>query len=1716
MCIWNIVFRIFRLFSVSLFLLGIGKNSFSQCSVEAFADPLTIVCGETIQLSATGNSGNLALDNDFNNGTPGTGWSATSAATYTNPCGNGPDGTVHLWMGDATPQPRTLTTVALDLSLGGQICFDLRFSIQGDAAPCEGPDEPDEGVFLQYSTDGGNTWNTINYFDPLGGNDPTLTTWNTYCFPIPTGAMTGTTLVRWFQDATSGAEYDHWGIDNVQIILNDPAYYYIWTHNQFQGAVPPVVSPTDDTTYTVVYTNGTTDACTASVNVVVNDPIINANAGTDQLICPGNCATLDATAEVILYPQQTVTFSNQEFQPVASAFGSTTEININVQGLNNPIGTATIQNVCIDGLTFFGQNLFPPSQVDIGALEINLLCPDGTSITLVPSGVTSGSPTTGYTNTCFVPSGGGAIGGGSAPYTGNYSPNQPFSGLNGCTSNGLWTISIANTAGLGIGTGFFDGWNITFDDPQVTAPANYTWSPTTGLSDPNSLNPDACPQQTTTYTLTVEDQNQCAQETSQVTVTVSPNCCTLDIDNIAFTNPTCGNGDGTITITASGGLAPISYSVDGGFTTQGNGNFTNIQAGIYYIELEDANGCFAYDTITLTNPSAPVIDNVATVAPTCGASDGSIVITASGGVAPLQYSVDNGATFQASNTFNGLPGGTYDIVVEDANGCRVSTQNGLTSGNAPTIDNVNPTDPSCGGQDGSINISASGGAQPLQYSIDNGTTFQATGDFYSLAAGTYDIVVEDANGCQVTDQVVFNAGVPPVIDNIAFTNPNCGVNDGTITITASGGNPPITYSIDGGFTNQANGNFTGVGAGIYYIELEDASGCFARDTVTLSNPSAPTIDNVSTIAPTCGNSDGSLTITASGGIAPLQYSIDNGATFQANGTFTGLSGGNYDIIVEDANGCQASTQNSVASGTGPTIDNLNPTSPSCGSQDGVLVISASGGAMPLQYSIDNGATFQVSGSFTGLASGSYNIVVEDANGCQATDQISLNNLNGPSIDNVAETTPTCGAQDGAIDITASGGSAPLQYSIDGGATFQASGSFAGLGAGTYDIIVEDNGGCQAADQVVFPGGTPPTIDNISITDPTCGNANGSIEVTVSGGAAPLQYSIDNGATFQASSSFSGLIGATYDIVVADNAGCQVIDQAALAISTAPTIDTLGSLPPTCGANDGIIGMLATGGAAPLQYSIDGGTTFQPVGAFQNLGTGTYDIVVEDANGCQATDQIVLNNLNGPTITNEASTNTTCGQDDGTITITASGGTAPLQYSIDGGTTFQAAGGFIDLPAGSYNVVVVDDIGCQALGQQIDIAASTQPVIDDITTTNSTCGSGDGSITITASGGAAPLQYSINAGNTFQSSGSFNNLTAGNYNVVIEDNTGCQVSGQAVVSNSNGPAIDDVSFTDPTCGNANGTVTVTASGGSTPLNFSIDNGNSFQPGGQFAGVGEGTYTIVVEDATGCRVMEQVTLTNTPSPTIDDITVVDATCGEDNAVLAIVATGGTAPLEYSIDGGINYSSALSYDSLASGTYTVYVRDANGCNDFEEVTIAASFPPKAEFSFVPIDATIFDTEITFNNQSSGAETYQWVFDDLGGSTDENPIFEFPDDEPGTYRVCLLAFNVDECVDTVCKLVRIEEGFTVFVPNAFTPNGNRLNDGFFPKTTGIKDYVLYIFDRWGGMIYSSNSEEHPWDGKTRDGGEYVKSGVYVWKFVVNDEKHGTHEYSGHVTLIK
>ena len=287
----------FNQLEIKSFYLIVGGISFilssafaqnNPCSVNLTANPTVIPCGGSVQLDASATGGSFALYNNFNNGNAGAGWQTTSSAQFNNPCvgqTGSADGTTHLWMGSSSSVPRSLTSVPLDLSSGGSISFDMVYSIQGANAPCEGPDLPNEGVYLQYSLDGGITWITMNYWDPLGGTDPTLTSWNNYTIPIPPAANQANVLVRWIQTADSNAGYDHWGLDNIEIQVTQPGSFSWNVSPSTDSSI--TYTPVSSGPVTVTYDNGSVP-CQATVNITVL-PAIDT---IEDVFCEGFSYTL--------------------------------------------------------------------------------------------------------------------------------------------------------------------------------------------------------------------------------------------------------------------------------------------------------------------------------------------------------------------------------------------------------------------------------------------------------------------------------------------------------------------------------------------------------------------------------------------------------------------------------------------------------------------------------------------------------------------------------------------------------------------------------------------------------------------------------------------------------------------------------------------------------------------------------------------------------------------------------------------------------------------------------------------------------------------------------------------------------------------------------------------------------------------------------------------------------------------------------------------------------------------------------------------------------------------------------------------------------------------------------------------------------------------------------------------------------------------------------
>ena len=968
------------------FLSFFTFSLFSQgpCNIQAFVNPVQISCGDSAVLSAFGNgSGNVAFQENFNSGSP-VGWQFTQNVTIANnTCGvPAPDGSNFMWMGDASVNPRDMTTVPFDLTLGGSICFEMRYSIQGDASPCEGPDEPQEGVYVQYSINGGANWTTIEYWSPNGGNSSQLTNWNQYCLVLPPAAMTANTMIRWHQDAVSGAEFDHWGIDNVIITLNDPNFIISWLHDGYSygfgssgGPNPNVVAPTTTTTYSVQITDGT-NTCNDQIQLVVTNPVIIMEVGPDTSICPGECVNIDATAYWELEAPAQKTFVNDVSQIISSGAGSSVVVPVSVDGVNlTSIQPGSILEVCITSMTYFGQGfVFPTGLVDVtvGDFIARLNCPGGASIVLIPSGVTTSTATQGYTQTCFTMSTPNNIAASAPPYTGTFAPSQPFDNLVGCQANGIWTMSFTPTSPLSFGIGGFQGWSITIDDPGVSAPVSYSWSPTTNMTNSNTLTPTVCPAQTTTYTLTATTAPGCQPATADVTITIPNSCCQIEYDNIVPLNPSCGASDGGITINVIGAITGVQYSIDNGVTFQTSNTFTGLAAGSYTVVVRDDNNCPITQTVVLSNPNVPVIDNIQVLQLTCAGNNGSITISASAGAGSYTYSINGGTSFQSGNTFTNLAAGSYAIVVEDADGCSVTGSATLSTPPNPTIVSTNSTPADCGSSNGSASVVATGGTGPFTYSWSSGGSSATVAN---ISSGSYSVTVTDSLGCTATGNVVVTNIGGPTVAIVTQSQVACfGQSNGSVEVEVTqGGTAPFTYvwAPSGGTGSTASG----LAAGTYTVAVTDADDCVGSTTVIITEPAQLVLSATQT--PTaCGQSTGTASASVSGGVGPYTYtwSPSGGGSNVA----TALAAGNYTVNVEDNSGCEQTASVTIQT---VVVDSLlaftvETTPESCAAKDGSATVQVTDGVAPysFQWDVIGGSD---SSSVFGLTADTYNVTVSD-------------------------------------------------------------------------------------------------------------------------------------------------------------------------------------------------------------------------------------------------------------------------------------------------------------------------------------------------------------------------------------------------------------------------------------------------------------------------------------------------------------------------------------------------------------------------------------------------------------------------------------------------------------------------------------------------------------------------------------------------------------------
>ncbi len=540
-----------------------------------------------------------------------------------------------------------------------------------------------------------------------------------------------------------------------------------------------------------------------------------------------------------------------------------------------------------------------------------------------------------------------------------------------------------------------------------------------------------------------------------------------------------GGNNGIAEATYTEGTTPMTYLWNDG-AAQTTQQATGLTAGTYNVLVTDANGCaINAGPVTISQPPAFSVSTTSLDEQCNGACDGSLTASATGGTTPYTYQWDNGLPVGA-NHLNLCPG-TYNLVVTDANSC---TAAGVETINpAPILTSsfsVNDTTQCFTGNNfvfTSTGLYSGGATFQWDFGDLSGSTSENPVHNYALV-GNYQVRFIVTDGlCADTSYLNVEVFDEPQIN----LNPNglsCnGTNDGWISSNVTGGTTPYSYNWLNSLLNpigQVTDTAFGLVSGTYYLQVTDANGCSITSVAVMVNEPSAVGGVVNSTDPTCnGVCDGTITITASGGVAPYQYTKDGGGNWWPNGNFIGVCDGNYDIIIEDANGCQWTTPTLTINEPSAVTYTALINDENCSMGDGSITLLAGGGAGgPYQFSIDNGNTFQGTNSFNSLSANTFQIVIQDINGCQVTGSEVVANVPGVIIDSVATSDPSCtGFFDGSIEVFGVGGQTPYQFSIDNGGNYQAGNSFTGLNAGAYQVVIMDANNC-------ISGAVP-----ITLTDP---------------------------------------------------------------------------------------------------------------------------------------------------------------------------------------------------------------------------------------------------------------------------------------------------------------------------------------------------------------------------------------------------------------------------------------------------------------------------------------------------------------------------------------------------------------------------------------------------------------------------------------------------------
>lgn len=557
-------------------------------------------------------------------------------------------------------------------------------------------------------------------------------------------------------------------------------------------------------------------------------------------------------------------------------------------------------------------------------------------------------------------------------------------------------------------------------------------------------------------------------------------------------------------------------------------------------------------------------------------------------------------------------------------------------------------------------------------------------------------------------------------------------------------------------------------------------------------------------------------------------------------------------------------------------------------------------------------------------------------------------------------------------------------------------SLSALAAGTYSVVVTDAKGCVDSLQNIIITEPSELITSLTMSTPApCAvSANVDVSVSASGATTPYSYSWSGSLSSETTSAIIGIPVGSYSVIVTDNVGCDDTLTFNVAPQPAPLQMNITSQPILCfGDLTGMADPGISGGTSPYTYSWDNGSTDQ---ALSNVGAGTYNVTITDANNCSVDTFFILTQPS-ELLQTSIGTNVDCfGNNNGSITSTPSGGAGSYTYSWDNGSTDNNLTG---LSPATYALTITDLNGCTV--DTFITITEPPPLTATPTSTNATCGNLDGAAGVTLVGGTTPYTYSWSNSNT---NSSVSNIGAGNYTVNISDQNGCTLTETFIITDNGNVTASITSFTPVSCyQGSDGSATALGSGGTGTYSYSwlVINGTAQTA----TALSNGTYTVVVSDGNNCSATQTVSITE-PTQLNPLASSVQATCNLTNGSASVLISGGTGPYTYVWSNTGETTTSIS--NIPIGTYSVTVTDNNGCDTTASISVTQ--PP-----LVGVQISSFtDTKCALDNGMATAEafsgtspyTYTWL--SMGVT---QPVISGL--APGTYSV--VTVDANNCKDTI-----------------------------------------------------------------------------------------------------